>query len=1157
VKRVFVIVGTLLLLVGGAAALTASAAYTLPGNSLARQTPGNLGLRPVVTTDIKHDRSPSLRAMRPIPLEAGPREVPLFELPAEKTGASGVVDKMVQRTFGPLAMPTPIVSFDGIYNYFGPIPPDTNGDVGPHHYVQSVNSGFQVWDKTGVSLFGPVNINTLWTGFGGFCESYNNGDPVTLYDPLADRWLISQFAFASQSGPTYECIAISTSSDPTGSYHRYAFLSGPTNFQDYPHLGVWPDGYYMATNEFGAPSGGGYFAYERTQMLAGATARQVYFHQGGGGHLPSDLDGPPPPAGSPNYFLRPSSGAGQLQEFKFHVDWTNPANSTLSGPFTITVSPYNSTICTATRGQCIDQPNTTAKLESLAGRLMHRLAYRNMGTHEVLIASHTVNASATTPGIAGVRWYEIRDPNGTAATYQQGTYAPNDNTHRFMGSAAMDRVGNIGIGFSASSTTRFPSVVYAGRLVTDPLNELSQGEATLHEGTGSEDFPAAPRWGDYSNISVDPADDCTFWFTTEYFRTTGLRNWRTRIGSFRFPNCTGGGQVTATPQATSTATRTQTPCPMNFTDVAPTDYFYEPVRYLFCNGVISGYNTSPPCAAGGIPCFNPYANTTRGQMAKIVVRGFGVPLSTNTTPIFSDVPPTNPFFVEIQTAAENNIVSGYADGTYRPNTNVTRGQLSKIVVVAASIMLGWDIINPTTPHFSDVPQTNPFYTFIETAFCHGIISGYADGTFRWGADATRGQIAKIVYLAILNQGTCSSGGPTRTSTAVVPTVTRTPTPLPTLCPGGQAVSGSITTSDPVQTGRVGLGSPVSSCAVPKACSGLSDSLARHYDSYTYTNTSSSTQCITVRISQACGDNAVQSLAYLGSYDPANLCTNYLADGGASGQTFSYSFNVGPGATYVIVVVEVSPNIGCTLYDLRVSPCAGVATVTPVPTNTQPPPTNTGTPTNTATPGLACAYTVATATATFIAGVNNNIGNACDDCSTNVDLPFPVSFYGSPVNQARLGSNGMVQFNSSNVQDFYYSGCLPIVSGDDPYDRTLFVYYDDLMTVPTGTVTCTACGIYTATFGTAPNRTFVVRWNTAYFNRSGEANFELLLTEGSNVLSAIYGANANNGADAVAGVQLDETSGRFTQFSCLQPVLTPGLRLNYSGAGCNVPPIRRN
>jgi uncharacterized delta-60 repeat protein len=220
------------------------------------------------------------------------------------------------------------------------------------------------------------------------------------------------------------------------------------------------------------------------------------------------------------------------------------------------------------------------------------------------------------------------------------------------------------------------------------------------------------------------------------------------------PTNTPTGQPTAT--ATPSRTPSPTPCPINFTDVQQSDYFYTPVQYLYCRGVISGYGSVPPCDAGGTPCFKPYNNTIRGQMSKIVVLGFGIPLSNTATPHFSDVPASNPFFVHIQTGAEWGIVSGYADGTFRPFNNVTRGQLSKIVVAAANIALGWGVINPANPSFSDVPRTNPFYTFIETAACHGIISGYSDGTFRWGNDATRGQIAKIVYLAILNQGTCVS-----------------------------------------------------------------------------------------------------------------------------------------------------------------------------------------------------------------------------------------------------------------------------------------------------------------------------------------------------------------------------------------------------------------
>jgi len=216
------------------------------------------------------------------------------------------------------------------------------------------------------------------------------------------------------------------------------------------------------------------------------------------------------------------------------------------------------------------------------------------------------------------------------------------------------------------------------------------------------------------------------------------------------PTFTNTPVITNTPGITDTPTETATPCVITFTDVQPTDYFYEAVTYLWCHGVISGYSDNT---------FRPYNNTTRGQMTKIVVLGFGIPIwtpSPSATPTFNDVPPTDTFYTYIETAARNNIVSGYADGSFRPYNNVTRGQLSKIIVIGATIANGWPLINPPTPTFSDVPPNSPFYTYIETAYCHGIISGYADGTFRPYNDATRGQIAKIQYLAILNQTICGT-----------------------------------------------------------------------------------------------------------------------------------------------------------------------------------------------------------------------------------------------------------------------------------------------------------------------------------------------------------------------------------------------------------------
>ncbi len=379
----------------------------------------------------------------------------------------------------------------------------------------------------------------LWSGFGGPCEANNSGDPIVLHDQLANRWLISQFAYPA----FYQCIAISQTADPTGAYYRYAFQWSTNLMNDYPHFGVWPDGYYMSCNEFlnGASfAGAGAGVFERDKMLLGQSARLVAFHQNNdGGQLPSDLDGTIlPPAGSPNYFADWEPGAFHI--WKFHVDWTNTANSTFAC-FAQPAAAAFSQLCSGTRS-CIPQPNTTVKLDGIGDRLMFRLAYRRFADgHESLVANHSVNAGS---GRAGVRWYEVRSPGSSPVVYQQGTYAPADGLNRWMGSAAMDKDGNIGLGYSVASATTFPSIRYTGRLASDPLGTLPQGESTIKDGTGSQ-TGSASRWGDYRGMSIDPSDDCTFWYTTEYVQTTGATSWRTRVASFQFPTC--GGTSGCTP----------------------------------------------------------------------------------------------------------------------------------------------------------------------------------------------------------------------------------------------------------------------------------------------------------------------------------------------------------------------------------------------------------------------------------------------------------------------------------------------------------------------------------------------------------------------------------------------------------------------------------
>ncbi|MEA2576070.1 MAG: large repetitive protein [Chloroflexia bacterium] len=487
-------------------------------------------------------------------------------------------DPALQTIFGPLVMPPTIANFDGIYNYWGGIPPDTVGDVGRTQYVQMVNVGFQVYSKaTGSPVTGVIDFNELYkaVSFGGECETQNAGDPIVVYDQLADRWLLSQFTaplglpsdqVPVGTGPYFECIAISATGDASGAYYLYAFQTSESSFEDYPHFGVWPDAYYMSTNE--APGGAaivsaGFFAFERDKMLVGdPTARMIYETRTfpDGGFLPSDLDGYRlPPAGSPNFYMTPNRVQGNsVREYKFQITtWDPTPVATLLGPFDITVDDFDSS------APGVPQPGNAPVLDSISDRFMNRVAYRNMGTYESLVVNHTVNVVHNGTDTAGIRWYEFRDPNNAlgATVFQQGTFSPPDGLHRWMGSAAMDGAGNIALGYSVSSSSVFPSIRYTGRLSTDPLGDLTQGEATLKQGSGSQTETIAGRWGDYSSLNVD-TDDCTFWYTQEYYAQTGLRNWRTRIGSFKMPNCVAGSTPTAVPSSTGTPpTATRTPSP--------------------------------------------------------------------------------------------------------------------------------------------------------------------------------------------------------------------------------------------------------------------------------------------------------------------------------------------------------------------------------------------------------------------------------------------------------------------------------------------------------------------------------------------------------------------------------------------------------------------
>ncbi|MFA4864026.1 MAG: T9SS type A sorting domain-containing protein, partial [Bacteroidales bacterium] len=431
-----------------------------------------------------------------------------------------------------------ISNFEGVGNLNSVYPPDTEGDVSPDHYFQMINLSFQIFDKQGNSLYGPADNRTLWNGFIGSWTSTNDGDPVILYDEQADRWVATQFAINTPDGTYWELVAVTETGDPLGSWFRYAFQF-PV-FNDYPKMGIWPDGYYFSFNMFGGDyRRAAVCALERDAMLVGdSNARMILFDMPDGSEpwslLPADFDGTPPPDGTPDYFayaMDDAYGSGDyLSIWAFRSDWENPENSTFEEVTKLNTEPFNSWFCDASLGSCIPQPDGGPNLEALSDRLMYRLQYRNFGDYQVMVTNHTVNADGN--GHAGIRWYEMRDLNDGNGwfIYQQGTYAP-DEHHRWMGSVAMNGKGYIALGFSIVSGTKYPSICYTGRSPNDPLGQMTFYEEEIMAGSGVQTGPAA-RWGDYSMMSIDPVDDTTFWFTTEYVKQTGQVSWRTRIAGF-------------------------------------------------------------------------------------------------------------------------------------------------------------------------------------------------------------------------------------------------------------------------------------------------------------------------------------------------------------------------------------------------------------------------------------------------------------------------------------------------------------------------------------------------------------------------------------------------------------------------------------------------
>ena len=540
----------------------ASPFLSAPTPSFAQNTSEAVPSAQLSTVTISHgpevkaiERNVDLRNLPTQPTASGIKVIPRplksgFPGPKKPVSPSAGPSISAPQPSQSLNMPAPIVSFKGLDStnlVQGVVPPDPVGDVGPNYYVQAVNVSFGIFNKSGTRLAAST-FDALWSGagIGAPCNNNNSGDVTVVYDPMADRWILGDFAFtgAGTTPPFYECIAVSKTNNPvTGGWWLFPVRADDAShpwFNDYPKMGIWPDGLYMTANMF---SGAGVFqevrvwAFNRADLESGASLHSVIVDLGSTTYfsmLPSNLRGALPPAGRENLMVSKSQTAYAFDVFKFHVDYSG-SGSTFTGPTPVSQSSYGTIANTV--------PTPGNSLDSLADRLMMQAQYRNIGGVKSLWVNHTVQTPSSGP--VGIQWAQINVTGGTISTtpVQQQIYGNlgSDGVGRWLGSLAVDDYGDMALGYSAASASVNPDIRYNGRLATDPQNTLPQGETTMLAGvtratqTGNCGGTCI-RWGDYSGMSLDP-DGCTFWYTNEYYETNGL-NWQTRIGSFKFPSCT-------------------------------------------------------------------------------------------------------------------------------------------------------------------------------------------------------------------------------------------------------------------------------------------------------------------------------------------------------------------------------------------------------------------------------------------------------------------------------------------------------------------------------------------------------------------------------------------------------------------------------------------
>jgi len=477
------------------------------------------------------------------------------------------------------AAPAPTASFAGLDfdNWGASHPPDANGDVGPVYFIETVNTSVGIYDKsTGVRVTAFTFDALMSQGnFGNLCDTDNLGDPVVLYDTFEDRWVISDFAYQLDGSDNvvsppgeFQCLAVSRTGDPVAGGWNFYSINIVGGLGDYPKFGVWPDGIYMSVNLLGYAADGAFqnprlYAFNKAQMYAGAPTVQVVSFDAPNAEftiLPANarLQTGTPPAGSPNYFSVVAQFSNTFSVYKFHVDWNSISTSSLTGPFMAQAGSNWSQLNTGTPANPSTKiPSPANNLDTLYPRLMAQNQYSNIGGVESLWNSHTVGASGTTSTQAAVRYYQVKVTGGSVelTASQAYTWSPDATVNRFMPSVAVDRAGNMALGYSASSATLDPAIRYAGRLAGDPVNTISQAETSLIEGAGAQQGSCGngtcTAWGGYSSMSLDP-DGCTFWMANEYYAANGL-DWQTRIGAFKYPGASCTTVSTGTVQGSVTA----------------------------------------------------------------------------------------------------------------------------------------------------------------------------------------------------------------------------------------------------------------------------------------------------------------------------------------------------------------------------------------------------------------------------------------------------------------------------------------------------------------------------------------------------------------------------------------------------------------------------